>query len=147
MSFQFNIEDMKTIKINELVQNPIVITLYIILLAPMFTYAIFHTVEVLKGITLDDINFKFIKSILVLLIGFISICTAIKIAVNIAEVSYNFTKNLYTALAYNNLQLFNNIFNIIFIVLYISLFALVLFLPIDISLFITILYILCNSSE
>ena len=92
MSFQFNIEDMKTHKINDIIQNPFIITLYILLLTPMFTYAIFHTIEILKSVIKDQINFRFVKFTLVFLIGFISIYTAIKIAITVGELSYNFTK-------------------------------------------------------
>ena len=147
MSFQFNIEDMKTHKINDIIQNPFIITLYILLLTPMFTYAIFHTIEILKSVIKDQINFRFVKFTLVFLIGFISIYTAIKLALSVAEVSYKFTKKLYTMLAYNNLQLFANIFNVIFTGLYIILFIMVLLLPVDISLFMSLIYILCYCYE
>jgi hypothetical protein len=144
MSFQYNIEDMKIFKINEFVQNPVVITLYLLLLAPVYAYTIFHSAEILRSIITDDLNYKFIKLVIILCIGFISICTAIKVAIGVADKSYNITKNLYTMFGCNNLSLFDNIFYIIFFGSYIILFALVMLLPINISLFATIVYILCN---
>ena len=78
------------------------------------------------------------------MIGFISIYTAIMIAISVAESSYNITKKIYTMLAYNSIQLFDSIFYIIYFGLYIILFTLVLLLPVDISLFLTIIYIISN---
>jgi hypothetical protein len=141
MTLQFNIEDIKCKKINELIQNPIIIILYIFLLAPMFTYAIFNIMEIMKYVFLDKIILNYIKIIFHFIIGFISINTAIRIATNIADISYNLSKKIYIMLSINNLTLFNNIFIIIFFALYSLLFTIVLLLQVDISLFITLIYI------
>lgn len=144
MSFQFNIDEIKNIKINYIIQSPIVIALYILLLTPVYTYTIYHITTVLKSVIVNETNYNYTKIILIFMIGFISIYTAIMIAISIAESSYNITKKIYTMLAYNSIQLFDSIFYIIYFGLYIILFTLVLLLPVDISLFLTIIYIISN---
>jgi hypothetical protein len=91
---------------------------------------------------LIDNNFRLIKFSTVFMIGFITIYTAIKIAINIAITCYKLTKTLYIMLNYNNFQMFDNIFYVFFLLHYSLLFSIVLLIPVDISLFITIIYII-----
>jgi hypothetical protein len=142
MSFQFSIEDIKQNKINEVIQEPCIITLFILLLTPMFTYAIYHILYILKFILVDNTTLIFLKWMIMFTIIFISLYAAIKISSDLAEISYNLTKKLYIMLGYNNVQLFDNIFYIIFFSLYTILFMIVLLLPADISLCVTLIYIL-----
>ena len=142
MSFQYSIEDIKQTKVNDLVQKPIIISLLILLLTPMFTYAIFHISIILRSVVLIDNNFRLIKFSTVFMIGFITIYTAIKIAINIAITCYNMTKTLYIMLNDNNFHMFDNIFYVLFLLHYSLLFTIVLLIPVDISLFITIIYII-----
>jgi len=147
MSYQYSIDDIKSHKLEEILQNPYITIMYILLLTPMFAYAIFHITIVLRSVILDDFNFRFVKLTCIIIIGIISIYTAIKITFNVAEKSYNMTKYLYTMLGYNSMSLFDNIFYIIFFGLYIVLFLLVMIMPVDISLLATIVYILCYCFE
>jgi len=147
MSYQYTIDDIKSHKLEEILQNPYITIMYILLLTPMFAYAIFHITIVLRSVILDDFNFRFVKLTCIIIIGIISIYTAIKITFNVAEKSYNMTKYLYTMLGYNSMSLFDNIFYIIFFGLYIVLFLLVMIMPVDISLLATIVYILCYCFE
>jgi hypothetical protein len=147
MSYQYTIDDIKSLKLEEILQNPYITIMYILLLTPMFAYAIFHITIVLRSVILDDFNFRFVKLTCIIIIGIISIYTAIKITFNVAEKSYNMTKYLYTMLGYNSMSLFDNIFYIIFFGLYIVLFLLVMIMPVDISLLATIVYILCYCFE
>ena len=147
MSYQYTIDDIKSLKLEEILQNPYITIMYILLLTPMFAYAIFHITIVLRSVILDDFNFRFVKLTCIIIIVIISIYTAIKITFNVAEKSYNMTKYLYTMLGYNSMSLFDNIFYIIFFGLYIVLFLLVMIMPVDISLLATIVYILCYCFE
>ena len=94
MSFQFNIDEIKNIKINYIIQSPIVIALYILLLTPVYTYTIYHITTVLKSVIVNETNYNYTKIILIFMIGFISIYTAIMIAISVAESSYNITKKI-----------------------------------------------------
>jgi hypothetical protein len=142
MSFQFSIEDIKQTKMNEVIQKPYIIALFLLLLTPMFTYVIYHILCILKFILVDNMILIFLKWTIMFTIIFISLYTAIQISYDLAEISYNLTKKLYIMLGYNNIQLFDNIFYTIFFSLYTILFIIVLLLPADISLCVTLIYIL-----
>ena len=85
MSYQYTIDDIKSLKLEEILQNPYITIMYILLLTPMFAYAIFHITIVLRSVILDDFNFRFVKLTCIIIIGIISIYTAIKITFNVAE--------------------------------------------------------------
>ena len=142
MSFQFSIEDIKQTKMNEVIQKPYIIALFLLLLTPMFTYVIYHILCILKFILVDNMILIFLKWTIMFTIIFISLYTAIQISYDLAEISYNLKKKLYIMLGYNNIQLFDNIFYTIFFSLYTILFIIVLLLPADISLCVTLIYIL-----
>ena len=143
MSFQYSIEDIKQTKMNEIINTPFIIALFLLLLAPIFAYAVYHILYILKFINLDDMTLIFLRWMIMLSIIFISLYSAILISSNLAEISYNLAKKLYIMLGYNNLQFFDNIFYTIFFILYSILFIIVLLLPADISLSATLVYILC----
>ena len=147
MSFQFSIEEIKQNKMNEIIENPYIISLFILLLTPMFTYAIYHVIHILKFIILDTVIFIFLKWIIIFTIIFISLYSAIQIASDLAGISYNLARKLYIILGCNNLQLFDNVLYTIFFSLYIILFMIVLLLPADISLFTTLIYILYRCKQ